>query len=146
MPRSFLVKSKKAYSYRQPRSADEDYSLRLDPDTSQGRLSPESHLTDAADGISESMPSCEGSFWDRASEFEDFWRPPLPSVSPASERSVCPPLDEAPPFSVPFSPSMWNSLGGSELRHPVQSYRPCPTLERPSAPGLLCDRGSEPAL
>ncbi|XP_027766538.1 zinc finger protein Gfi-1-like, partial [Empidonax traillii] len=64
----------------------------------------------------------------------------------ASERSVCPPLDEAPPFSEPFNPYLWNSLGGSELRHPVQSYRPCPTLERPSEPGLLCDRGSEPAL
>lgn len=30
MPRSFLVKSKKAHSYHQPRSADEDYSLRLE--------------------------------------------------------------------------------------------------------------------
>lgn len=41
---------------------------------------------------------------------------------------------------------MWNSLGGSELRHLVQSYRPCPTLERTSALGLFCERGSEPAL
>lgn len=30
MPRSFLVKSKKAHSYHQPRSADEDYGLRLE--------------------------------------------------------------------------------------------------------------------
>lgn len=59
---------------------------------------------------------------------------------------MCPSLDEAPPFSVPFKPYMWNSLGGSELRHLVQSYRPCPTLERTSALGLFCDRGSEPAL
>ncbi|NXQ93278.1 GFI1 protein, partial [Sagittarius serpentarius] len=171
MPRSFLVKSKKAHSYHQPRSADEDYSLRLetvlaqicadsnipedtglcrtvlpDPEPSQGRFSPESHLTEAADGTSESAPSCEGSVCDRVSEFEDFWRPPSPSVSPASERSVCPSLDEAPPFSVPFKPYMWNSLGGSELRHLVQSYRPCPTLERTSALGLFCERGSEPAL
>lgn len=71
---------------------------------------------------------------------------PCPCVSTASERSVCPSLDEAPPFSVPFKPYMWNSLGGSELRHLVQSYRPCPTLERTSALGLFCDRGSEPAL
>ncbi|KAK4819667.1 hypothetical protein QYF61_009776 [Mycteria americana] len=236
MPRSFLVKSKKAHSYHQPRSADEDYSLRLetvlaqicagrspsvaaslaadtarppritslpaapgpagssarppapqplrgaggadvglervrqqtlvgvgppreipedaglcrtvlpDPEPSQGRFSPESHLTEAADGTSESAPSCEGSVCDRVSEFEDFWRPPSPSVSPASEQSVCPSLDEAPPFSVPFKPYMWNSLGGSELRHLVQSYRPCPTLERTSALGLFCERGSEPAL
>lgn len=71
---------------------------------------------------------------------------PMPCISTASERSVCPSLDEAPPFSVPFKPYMWNSLGGSELRHLVQSYRPCPTLERSSALGLFCDRGSEPAL
>ncbi|NXV76296.1 GFI1 protein, partial [Atlantisia rogersi] len=171
MPRSFLVKSKKAHSYHQPRSADEDYSLRLETvlaqicadtkipedtglcrtvlpnaEPSQGRFSPESHLTEAADGTSESAPSCEGSVCDRVSEFEDFWRPPSPSVSPASERSVCPSLDEASPFSVPFKPYMWNSLGGSELRHLVQSYRPCPTLERTSALGLFCERGSEPAL
>lgn len=41
---------------------------------------------------------------------------------------------------------MWNSVGGSELRHLVQSYRPCPTLERTSALGLFCERSSEPAL
>nr|XP_013816623.1 PREDICTED: zinc finger protein Gfi-1 [Apteryx mantelli mantelli] len=77
---------------------------------------------------------------------QDFWRPPSPSASPASERSVCPSLDEAPPFSVPFKPYAWSSLGGSDLRHLVQSYRPCPTLERTSALGLFCERGSEPAL
>lgn len=53
-----------------------------DPEPSQGRFSPESHLTEAADGTSESAPSCEGSVCDRVSEFEDFWRPPSPSVSP----------------------------------------------------------------
>lgn len=43
MPRSFLVKSKKAHSYHQPRSADEDYSLRLETVLAQicaGRSSP----------------------------------------------------------------------------------------------------------
>lgn len=53
-----------------------------DPEPSQGRFSPESHLTEAADVTSESAPSCEGSVCDRVSEFEDFWRPPSPSVSP----------------------------------------------------------------
>lgn len=47
---------------------------------------------------------------------------------------------------MPFKPYMWNSLSGSELRHLVQSYKPCPTLERTSALGLFCERGSEPAL
>lgn len=59
---------------------------------------------------------------------------------------MCPSLDEAPPFSVPFKPYTWSSLGGSELRHLVQSYRPCPTLERTSALRLFCERGSEPTL
>ncbi|XP_075792652.1 zinc finger protein Gfi-1 isoform X2 [Pelodiscus sinensis] len=171
MPRSFLVKSKKAHSYHQPRAPDEDYSLRLDsvlaricadskipgetdrcssglrdPEPPRGRASPESHLSEAVDGSSDSAPSCEGSVCDRASEFEDFWRPPSPSVSPASERSVCPSLDEAPPFSVPFKPYAWSTLGSSELRHLVQNYRPCPTLEHSSALGLFCERSSESAL
>ncbi|CAM4711510.1 zinc finger protein Gfi-1 [Lepidochelys kempii] len=171
MPRSFLVKSKKAHSYHQPRSPGEDYSLRLenvlaqictdnkipgetglcssgllDPGAPRGRSSPESHLSEAIDGASDSAPSCEGSVCDRASEFEDFWRPPSPSVSPASERSVCPSLDEAPPFSVPFKPYAWSTLGSSELRHLVQNYRPCPTLERSSALGLFCEQSSESAL
>lgn len=53
-----------------------------DAEPAQGRFSPESHLTEAADGTSESAPSCDGSVCDRVSEFEDFWRPPSPSVSP----------------------------------------------------------------
>ncbi|KAM9129278.1 zinc finger protein Gfi-1 isoform 1-T6 [Pangshura tecta] len=171
MPRSFLVKSKKAHSYHQPRSPDGDCSLRLesllaqicadskipaetglcssglrDPEPPRGRASPESHLSEAVDGASDSAPSCEGSVCDRAPEFEDFWRPPSPSVSPASERSVCPSLDEVPPFSVPFKPYAWSTLGSSELRHLVQNYRPCPTLERSSALGLFCERSSESAL
>nr|XP_045369097.1 zinc finger protein Gfi-1 [Camelus bactrianus] len=100
MPRSFLVKSKKAHSYHQPRSPGPDYSLRLEnvlapggaDSTSsaggakaepRGRLSPESQLTEAPDRASASPGSCEGSVCDRSSEFEDFWRPPSPSVSPA---------------------------------------------------------------
>lgn len=48
----------------------------------RGRLSPESQLTEAPDRSSASPGSCEGSVCDRSSEFEDFWRPPSPSVSP----------------------------------------------------------------
>lgn len=48
----------------------------------RGRLSPESQLTEAPDRASVSPGSCEGSVCDRSSEFEDFWRPPSPSVSP----------------------------------------------------------------
>ncbi|NWR75573.1 GFI1 protein, partial [Centropus unirufus] len=168
MPRSFLVKSKKAHSYHQPRSADEGCTLRLDTLLARicadpripegaglrrsvlpvpqppGHLSPGPPLTEAADGASESAPSCEGSVCDRESELEDCWRPPSPSVSPASERSVCPSLEEAPPFAVPFQPYVWSSLGGPELRHLVRSCGSCPALERPEALGLLCARGAEP--
>ncbi|KAJ1064654.1 hypothetical protein K5549_019089, partial [Capra hircus] len=139
-PRSFLVKSKKAHSYHQPRSPGPDYSLRLEnvlapggaDGTSstggakaelRGRVSPESQLTEAPDRASASPGSCEGSVCDRSSEFEDFWRPPSPSVSPASEKSVCPSLDEAQPFPLPFKPYSWSGLAGSDLRHLVQSYR-----------------------
>ncbi|EHH61758.1 hypothetical protein EGM_19844 [Macaca fascicularis] len=139
MPRSFLVKSKKAHSYHQPRSPGSDYSLRLEnvpapsradstsnaggaKAESRDRLSPESQLTEAPDRASASPDSCEGSVCERSSEFEDFWRPPSPSASPASEKSMCPSLDEAQPFPLPFKPYSWSGLAGSDLRHLVQSY------------------------
>uniref|UniRef100_A0A6J0UU75 Zinc finger protein Gfi-1 n=1 Tax=Pogona vitticeps TaxID=103695 RepID=A0A6J0UU75_9SAUR len=168
MPRSFLVKSKKAHSYHQPRAPDGEYSLSLESVLAQmcadtkvpqemnlglaeaelapGRLSPESQVPDGADGASDSAPSCEGSVCDPAAELEDFWRPPSPSASPASERSICPSLDEASPFSVPLKPYAWSSLGRSELRHLVQTYRPCQALERSSSLALFCERRSESNL
>ena len=51
----------------------------------RGRVSPESQLTEAPDRASASPGSCEGSVCDRSSEFEDFWRPPSPSVSPGRD-------------------------------------------------------------
>uniref|UniRef100_F7CBL2 Growth factor independent 1 transcriptional repressor n=1 Tax=Monodelphis domestica TaxID=13616 RepID=F7CBL2_MONDO len=166
MPRSFLVKSKKAHSYHQPRSQDQDYDLCLENvlaqisagmpgDSSPGPsepepqgpispISPESQLTETPEAVSVSPASCEGSVCDRSSEFEDFWRPPSPSASPASEKSVCPSLDEAQPFPVPFKPYSWNSLAGSDLRHLVQNYRPCHALERGAGLGLFGERSPEP--
>ncbi|XP_069934138.1 zinc finger protein Gfi-1 isoform X2 [Oryctolagus cuniculus] len=161
MPRSFLVKSKKAHSYHQPRSPGPDYSLRLENVPAPGRpdstssaggakaepgdhLSPESQQTEAPDRVSTSPDSCEGSVCDRSSEFEDFWRPPSPSVSPASEKSVCQSLDEAQPFPLSFKPYSWSGLAGSDLRHLVQSYRPCAALERGAELGLFCERAREP--
>ncbi|KAM4721612.1 zinc finger protein Gfi-1 [Rhinophrynus dorsalis] len=151
MPRSFLVKSKKAHSYHQPRASDDDYSVQQDgvlaqicaeskviPEI-QGSFSPvSSHLGDATDVPSDSPASREGSLCDTTttSEFEDLWRPPSPSVSPASEKSACPSLDESPPFSLPFKPYPWNSLAGSELRQLVQNYRPA-ALDRRSSLGLF---------
>ncbi|XP_028369032.1 zinc finger protein Gfi-1 [Phyllostomus discolor] len=161
MPRSFLVKSKKAHSYHQPRSPGPDYSLQQEivqapgkadstSDTLEakaeprGRLSPESQLTEAPDRASVSPGSCEGSVCDRSSEFEDLWRPPSPSVSPASEKSVCPSLDDTQPFPLPFKPYSWSGLASSDLRNLVQSYRPCTALERGAGLGLFCERTPEP--
>ena len=48
-------------------------------------MSPESQLTEAPDRASASPGSCEGSVCNRSSEFEDFWRPPSPSVSPGRD-------------------------------------------------------------
>ncbi|KAM8930036.1 zinc finger protein Gfi-1 [Pelodytes ibericus] len=146
MPRSFLVKSKKAHSYHQPRSTDDDYNLRQEsilahictdiksiPEVQSGFSPVSSHLEDATDLSSDSPPSCEGSVC------EDFWRPPSPSVSPASERSVCHSLDDSPPFSHPFKPFTWSGLANSELRQLVQSYRPA-ALDRNSSLNLYGDR------
>ncbi|XP_056409871.1 zinc finger protein Gfi-1 [Hyla sarda] len=150
MPRSFLVKSKKAHSYHQPRATDgEDYSLQpgamlahLCAETpavppAEGSVSPVScHLGEAGD-VSSSPPSslCDPS----ASESEDNWRPPSPSASPASERSACPSLEDSPPFSPSFKPYIWSSLAGSELRQLVHDYRTS-SLERSSSLGVYGDR------
>ncbi|ROL50379.1 Zinc finger protein Gfi-1 [Anabarilius grahami] len=111
MPRSFLVKSKKAHSYHQPRSLEDDYN-RLDTilahicaesktsDESEcctdaltgdttGACSPDSHLVDQADLSSKSPLSCGGSVCDRSSDYEDFWRPPSPSASPGEKPHKC---------------------------------------------------------
>lgn len=65
-------------------------------------------------------------------------------VSSASEKSMCPSLDEAQPFSLPFKQYSWSGLAGSNLRHLVQSYRPCAALERSAGLGLFCERTPEP--
>ncbi|KAG9341509.1 hypothetical protein JZ751_019014, partial [Albula glossodonta] len=168
MPRSFLVKSKKAHSYHQPRSMEDDYS-RLDtilahicaeskiPEEpgcctsaltadSRGSFSPESHLVDTADLSSKSPLSCEGSVCGRSSDYEDFWRPPSPSASPAdSEKSFTPSVDETHPFAVPFRPYAWSNYSGSEFRHLVQpAYHPHPVgLERNASMGLYGDRTAD---
>ncbi|XP_078502454.1 zinc finger protein Gfi-1 [Lissotriton helveticus] len=145
MPRSFLVKSKKAHSYHQPRSPERDYGLQLDSvlahicaanhpsATHGGSLSP----GEAAPVPPESPPSCEGSVCDRSPDIEDFWRPPSPSVSPDSEKSVC--VDENITHPLSFKP-YWSSLIGSELRQLVSQGRP---MVHSAALGLCRDRGPE---
>lgn len=57
---------------------------------------------------------------------------------------MCQSLDEAQPFPLPFKPYSWSGLAGSDLRHLVQSYRPCAALERSAGLGLFCERTPEP--
>ncbi|TNN69832.1 Zinc finger protein Gfi-1 [Liparis tanakae] len=143
MPRSFLVKSKRAHSYHQPRYLDDDYS-RLDTilanvcaetkslaefesnsepqeDVSAGahRLSPRSRLLSPG-SLSSSPPlSCTGSVCDRSSDC-DFWRPPSPSSSPDSEKCSTPSAEDGHHFDTPVFPYSWTAYSGSELRHLVQ--------------------------
>ncbi|XP_041697639.2 zinc finger protein Gfi-1-like [Coregonus clupeaformis] len=142
MPRSFLVKSKRAHSYHQPRYLDDEY-IRLDTNLSficaerkpqvefegscdaqdahnHGKLYPESHLVRTACLSSTSLLSCVGSVCDRFSDYDDYWRPPSPSASADSEQGFTPSVVNAHPFAIPFPPYAWTTYSGSELRHIVQ--------------------------
>ncbi|XP_023672426.1 zinc finger protein Gfi-1 isoform X2 [Paramormyrops kingsleyae] len=174
MPRSFLVKSKRAHSYHQPRSLEDDYS-RLDTILAhicaenkssvesgccsdslaidaQGRVSPPSHLVETADLSSKSPLSCEGSMCGRSPDYEDYWRPPSPSASPAdSEKSFTVDehtVDENHPFAIPFRPCAWSNYSGSELRHLVQQTYPHHPVsrDRSASLGLYDDRSTDTSL
>ncbi|XP_072129540.1 zinc finger protein Gfi-1-like [Mobula birostris] len=157
MPRSFLVKSKKAHSYHQHRPIEDDYNSRLEhilahissdsklPEDapsadSKGGVSPNSQAVEATD-VPESPVSSEDGVCGRTSEYEDFWRPPSPSASPDSEKSLSPSLEENHPFTVPLKQYGWSNYTGSELKYLMQNYRP-PALEQSSAVGLYSERNS----
>ncbi|XP_071218211.1 zinc finger protein Gfi-1-like isoform X2 [Salvelinus alpinus] len=103
MPRSFLVKSKRAHNYHQPRYLDDEY-IRLDTNVSlicaerkpqvegscdaqdahnHGKRSLESYLVRTADLFSTSRLSCEGNVCDRFPDYDYHWRPPSPSQEPS---------------------------------------------------------------
>ncbi|XP_063746908.1 growth factor independent 1A transcription repressor b isoform X2 [Eleginops maclovinus] len=174
MPRSFMVKSKKAHSYHQPRSLEEDYSrldtilahicsdadsppcvlseadqLQDEADISSDMygLSPDSPLADAADFSPKSPLSCADSLCG-SPQYEDYWRPPSPSASPDSEKSLSPLVDETQSFSVPFRPYAWSSYPGPGLRPLLQqSLHPGMDVDRgPVAVGFYGDPSSHPAL
>ncbi|XP_038125437.1 growth factor independent 1A transcription repressor b [Cyprinodon tularosa] len=154
MPRSFLVKSKKAHSYHQPRTLEDDYS-RLDsilahicsdadkipeedadlPADRYG-LSPASHQGDPADFSPRSPLSSADSLCARSPDYEDFWRPPSPSASPADSDKSLSPLDETQSFTVPFRPYAWSSYSGLELELHG------PLTQRSVHPGLEVDTSS----
>ncbi|XP_067086867.1 growth factor independent 1A transcription repressor b [Osmerus mordax] len=163
MPRSFLVKSKKAHSYHQHRSLEDDNN-RLDTvlahicaeskfpedtdaiDTSG--FSSHSHLADTGDFSSKSPYSCGDGVCDRSPDYEDLWRPPSPSASPVdSEKSLSHSVDETQPFAVPFRPYAWStSYPGSDTRHLVQPYHHHIDVERNPPLGFYSDRSIEQSL
>ncbi|XP_026229394.1 growth factor independent 1A transcription repressor a [Anabas testudineus] len=143
MPRSFLVKSKRAHSYHQPRHLDDDYS-RLDTvlghvcaetksraefesslespedaSAADDRMSPASRLQSPGSLSSSSPVSCGGNVCDRSSDC-DFWRPPSPSSSPDSEKCTTPAADASPHFNVSPFPYPWSAYSSSDLRHLVR--------------------------
>ncbi|XP_060899460.1 zinc finger protein Gfi-1-like [Labrus mixtus] len=139
MPRSFLVKSKRAHSYHLPRYPDDDYTrldtilahvcaetkcqAELEPqdDVSAGddELSPGSNLLSPGSLSSNSPMSCGGSVCDRSSDF-DFWRPPSPSSSPESEKSSTSTAEDGQQFNSQVFPYSWTAYSSSQLRHLVQ--------------------------
>ncbi|XP_066519204.1 growth factor independent 1A transcription repressor b isoform X2 [Hoplias malabaricus] len=152
MPRSFLVKSKKAHSYHTPRSLEEQYhtleaiithictdsNLAEDSECPDGPSDAAPFSPGDTDLCSRSPPplSCGGSVCDRSSDYEDYWRPPSPSASPDSEKSFSPCVDETRPFAVPFASYPWNF---SHHHHPLDPERSFYT-ER-AEPPLFSERG-----
>ncbi|KAG2461712.1 GFI1 protein, partial [Polypterus senegalus] len=114
---------------------------------SKGRFSPESGLVQRTEHSSKSPDSCEGSVCDRSSDYEDYWRPPSPSASPESEKSLSPSVDESHPFAIPYRPYTWSSYPGSELRHLVQpGFHRTPSVDRGLAMGMYPERGPDSTL
>uniref|UniRef100_A0A3Q3II23 C2H2-type domain-containing protein n=1 Tax=Monopterus albus TaxID=43700 RepID=A0A3Q3II23_MONAL len=162
MPRSFLVKSKRAHSYHQPRCLDDDYS-RLDTilaqvcagspqhtlDVSAGadRLPPGSRVLSPGSLSSRSPLSCGGSVCDRSSD-GDFWRPLSPSSSPDSEKCSTPEAEDGHDFNIPLFPYSWSAYASSELRHLVRGpYQHLQGHREPDSPVRIYgaeDRGTEP--
>ncbi|XP_008332275.1 growth factor independent 1A transcription repressor a [Cynoglossus semilaevis] len=137
MPRSFLVKSKRAHSYHQPRAFDDDNcgldtvlayaclennkSQEPQEDVSAGadRLSPGARLLSPGSLSSGSPLSCGDSVCDRNSDC-DFWRPPSPSSSPDLDKCSTPAAEDGHHFNFPLFPYSWSAYSSSELRHLVQ--------------------------
>ncbi|XP_066512455.1 zinc finger protein Gfi-1-like [Hoplias malabaricus] len=154
MPRSFLVKSKRAHSYHQPRSLEDD-CIQLHTlltytcaelqagNVSQceedgGRRSPEgSAVHTAENGIRQSPLSCGGSVCDRPSDLDESWRSlscgdsvcdrPLDPESPAASPDVEECAVSSPDDIQPFDMSYRPcAWARSELRHFIQPFHRVP--------------------
>ncbi|XP_037132050.1 growth factor independent 1A transcription repressor a isoform X1 [Syngnathus acus] len=134
MPRSFLVKSKRAHSYHQPRYLDDVYvgldtllahisaETKCQADSSleavtTDRLSPGPQVLSPG-SLPSSSPLSYGAS-DRASDC-DLWRPPSPSYSPDSEECSTPTVKDGHHFKMSLFPAYpWPSYPVSDLRDTV---------------------------
>ncbi|XP_030630598.1 growth factor independent 1A transcription repressor a [Chanos chanos] len=163
MPRSFLVKSKRAHSYHQPRNLENDrvqfHSLLTDvcaenqeqqvnhsnADTGENldRHLPDISLVKTADySVDLSSLSCESSSGNRFSDYEDHWR--SPSASPDSEKYSTPSAED-----LTFRSFAWTHPR-TELRNIMQHmYSHMPITMASEAPmGICCsiDRNEDAPL
>uniref|UniRef100_A0A3P9NQG3 Growth factor independent 1 transcriptional repressor n=1 Tax=Poecilia reticulata TaxID=8081 RepID=A0A3P9NQG3_POERE len=100
MPRSFLVKSKRAHSYHQPRCPDDGYS-RLDTLLAHVRAGGNNDLY--LQVIEMKSPKC-----------------PLYPFRPLDSEKCPTPAAEDAPFNIPLLPYSWSAYSGADLRHLVQ--------------------------
>ncbi|XP_019748706.1 zinc finger protein Gfi-1-like isoform X2 [Hippocampus comes] len=157
MPRSFLVKSKRAHTYHQPRALDDctgpwsdggefpppeppgtTWSVPTEEDAVTADTSPPSSgclVPKAAESSPKSPLSCAGSPCAPSPDYEGFWRPPSPCASPDSLKSFSPLVDDTPAFSVPFRPYDWSGYPASA----VHGLYPGPA---PSVHGLYAEPGA----
>nr|XP_061790257.1 zinc finger protein Gfi-1b-like [Nerophis lumbriciformis] len=161
MPRSFLVKSKRAHTYHQPRTlldqtgpwSDGGWCPPTQPTDLSWSLPPEEaaltgetsslppdclvFVPDAVDSSPKSPPSCAGSPRAPSPDYGGFWRPPSPSASPVdSLKSFSPLVDDTPAFSVPFRPYDWSGYQAPA----AQNLYPVPP---PLAHGFYAERDAE---
>ncbi|XP_065132052.1 growth factor independent 1A transcription repressor a [Paramisgurnus dabryanus] len=155
MPRSFLVKSKRAHSYHQPRYLDDNYiqieklytcqesqmvqgsENTVDAGEDPGNHSPKASMVCTADQSSQQSPlSCEGSVCDRSSDYEDFWRPRSSRESTDMDKCPVSSPDDSQPFDMSFRPYVW-AHSTSELRHLIQSCSRVPVPDSETSIGLF---------
>ncbi|XP_051555312.1 zinc finger protein Gfi-1-like [Myxocyprinus asiaticus] len=149
MPRSFLVKSKRAHSYHLPRYLDDNCmqieklltcqesqmgqvpESTVDVGKDPGNCSPKASMVCTADHSSQQSPlRCEGSVCDHSSDYEDFWRPLSRSASPDLDKCPVPSQDNPQAFDMTFSPYVW-AHSTSELRHLIQTCNHVPVSMDP---------------
>uniref|UniRef100_A0A4W3I503 Growth factor independent 1A transcription repressor b n=1 Tax=Callorhinchus milii TaxID=7868 RepID=A0A4W3I503_CALMI len=138
MPRSFLVKSKKAHSYHQHRAIEDDYNNRLENILAHFGTPNQQvmfHLYTSAGNSFFSL-----SFFLKKTRVIS--RPSSDYFFFASEKSLSPSVEENHPFALPFKQFGWSAYAGSELKYLVQNFR---SSAADRSPALYIERSSSAA-